>query len=370
MNITLVGPFPPFRGGIANFNSSLSEALSARHAVKKISFTTQYPNFLFPGKSQYQSSGNIDNARILSSINPLSWKRTSAQIIAAKPDLVVFSHWMPFFAPSFSAVAKAVKKRSNAGIMAICNNIIPHEKRFMDKTLTSHFFKRVDYFMVMSRTVESDLHTFISEPKYIYSPHPLYDRFGPAIEKKEARHELNIYEKNIILFFGLIRAYKGLDILIKAASKLKTHLKEFKIIVVGECYEDEEKYTEMVKSMAVEDVLELRFAYVEESEVCKYFSAADLVVLPYKSATQSGIVPIAYHFNTPVVVTDVGGLREIVPHGKAGYVVEPDPQDISEAIMKYFLENKKSEFSAFIKTYKERFSWQTFVKNLEDLILK
>lgn len=371
MKISLVGPFPPFRGGIANFNSSLADALSQRHTVKKVSFTTQYPKFLFPGKSQFQSpQSSTNNNRILSSINPLTWKRSVKQILATEPDVVIFSYWMPFFAPSFAALARRIKSKSGAKIMALCNNITPHEKRFLDNTLTKYFFRHVDYFMVMSKTVEADLHTLVSDPDYIYSPHPIYDQFGPVLTKEAARRQLNIDQKNIILFFGLIRAYKGLDILIKSTAVLKSHLKNFKVIVVGECYEDEDKYIEMVKLLAVEDVLDLRFGYAPESEVSKYFSAADLVVLPYKSATQSGIVPIAFNYNTPVVVTNVGGLPEIVPHGKAGYVVTPDPEAVAGAVIKYFKDNKYSEFSTFIETYKERFSWQTFVENLESLIPK
>lgn len=365
----MVGPFPPFRGGIANSNDSLANVLSKKHQVDRISFTTQYPGIFFPGKSQ--TEGDISKEigrRILSSINPITWAHTAAHIVNSEPDLVIFRYWMPFFAPVFGGLSKRIKARSNTQILTICDNIVPHEKGRIDESLTRYFFNKVDFFMVMSKAVENDLVNLIPSAIYKYSPHPLYDRFGPILNKHEARKTLGIQEKNFILYFGLIRPYKGLDILIEASRYLKRQLEDVKIIAVGECYENENKYRKLVRQNGVDSYFDLRFEYVPEVDVATYFSAADLVVLPYKSATQSGIVPIAYHFDTPVVVTNVGGLPEIVPDGKAGYVVKGDPESVAGAIIRFFTNNKSAEFSAFIREYKKCFSWDIFAANLETLV--
>jgi len=372
VNIVLVGTFPPFRGGISNFYHTLAENLTDNHSVAAINFSTQYPNLLFPGKSQYVEDieqTRYPSERILSTINPFTWVKTAKRIIELNPDLIIFKYWMPFFAPSFGTVLKIIKKKIDVQSLVICDNIIPHENRTFDETLTKYFFNNVDSFIVMSKSVENDLLLFYPNAKYMYSPHPLFDLFGDQIPKNEAKSQLGISEEKVILYFGLIRKYKGLDILIESVGRLKNELQDFKILAVGDCYDDPEYYERLIKTHDVEDVFDLRLEFVPNDQVNKYFSAADVVVLPYKSATQSGVVPIAYHFDTPVIVSDVGGLKEIVDEGKTGYTVQPNFEDVADGILTFFEKQMKLDFQAEIEEYKQQFSWNVFVEKLENLIL-
>ena len=248
---------------------------------------------------------------------------------------------MPFFALSFGSIIRLVEKKIDIKSLVICDNIIPHESRFFDNKLTKYFFKYIDYFIVMSKSVENDLLSLFPDAKYIYTPHPLYDMFGKGINKEDSRRQLKINESKLILFFGLIRPYKGLDLLIQATNILKNKLTDFKVLAIGDCYENPEPYSNMVDKYKIKDIFDLRFEFVPNNKVSLYFSAADIIVLPYKSATQSGIVPVAYHFNKPVIVTNVGGLSEIVQEGKTGYVVCPEPNEIADGILKYY--NKSLE---------------------------
>ena len=371
MKIAIVGTFPPFRGGIANFYHTMAVRLSANHQVTGLNFTTQYPDILFPGKSQFSESPIIvqyDTERILSSINPLSWKKTANRITELQPELIIFKYWMPFFAPAFCSVLKKVKRKLDIKALVICDNIIPHESRFLDESLTKYFFDNVDYFMVMSKSVESDLLSFYPDANYVYTPHPLYDLFGDEISKIQARQALDITEKKVLLYFGLIRPYKGLDILIKAAGILKNKLENFKILAIGDCYENPDHYWNLIKENAVDDVFDLRIEFVADDHVNMFFSAADAVVLPYKSATQSGVVPVAYHFNRPVIVSDVGGLKEIVNEGKTGFTVQPNAQNFAEGIINYYKVKETTDFRAEIENYKQRFSWNEFINQIKTLV--
>ena len=332
-----MGVFPPFRGGISNFYQTLYEKLSYDHDVTAINFSLQYPSILFPGKSQYDNNlkSDIKIERTISSINPISWYKTAKRIIKLKPDIIIFKYWMPFFALSFGSIIRLVEKKIEIKSLVICDNIIPHESRFFDNKLTKYFFKYIDYFIVMSKSVENDLLSLFPDAKYIYTPHPLYDIFGKSINKEESKSHLKINESKLILFFGLIRPYKGL-------------VDEYKI----------------------KNIIDLRFEFVPNNKVSLYFSAADIIVLPYKSATQSGIVPVAYHFNKPVIVTNVGGLGEIVQEGKTGYVVTPNSVEISNSIIKYYRNSDKINFKEKIKVYNKNFSWDKFVETIQSIVVK
>ncbi|MFQ6678157.1 MAG: glycosyltransferase [Fidelibacterota bacterium] len=370
MNIVIVGTFPPFRGGIANFYHTMAEKLSVNHQVTALNFTTQYPNSLFPGKSQFsesQKKAKYSTVRLLSSTNPLSWKKTAKRIIELQPDLIIFKYWMPFFAPAFGSVLKKVKRKLQIKALVVCDNILPHESRLLDESLTKYFLNNVDFFMVMSKAVEKELLSFYPHADYVYTPHPLFDLFGEKIPKKEAKSLIEINEENMILFFGLIREYKGLDLLIKAAGKLKEKIGRFKILAVGDCYEDQEKYIKLIKDNEVEEIIDLRMEFIPNDQVYKYFSAADAIVLPYKTATQSGIVPVAYHFNKPVIITDVGGLKEIVIDGQTGLVVNPNPNDIAVGILKFYRIQNSTDFDSHIQEFKQQFSWRVFIEKLETL---
>jgi len=369
MNITIVGPFPPFRGGISHFNSALTRTLSQKHSVNIINFSIQYPKILFPGKTQYEEASivsDVSSERLLSSVNPFSWIKTANKIISQKVDLIVFMYWMPFFAPAYGKIVHRLKRHLNSKILAICHNIIPHEPHWYDTLLTQYFFNEVNCFIVMAKSVEKNLLELYPEANYKYSPHPVYDIFGETINKTSARQALGITAQKVILYFGYIRRYKGVDLLIEATVKLKDRLENFMVIAVGDCYKDKQRYINLVEKNGLSDLFDLRMQFVPDSDVALYFSAADIVTLPYKTATQSGIVNIAYHFNKPVVVTDVGGLAEIVPHREVGYVVEAEnPNAIAEAIFDFF-ENDRSEFMVNnVAEHKKKFSWNTFTKTIE-----
>ena len=371
MKIVLVGPFPPFRGGISDLNAALADHLSKRHEIHAINFTTQYPKVIIPGKTQFKkgdSAQEVDSIRCLSSINPFSWRKTAYKIIDIEPDLVLFRFWLPFFAPAFSGVAKKIRKYSDATIMAICDNIIPHEERLLDTRLTKIFFGFIDSFIVLSKKVENELLSFVPEAKYKYSPHPIYSIFNNTLSKEQAKAELKLATKKVLLFFGLIREYKGLDILINAMEKIKTELEDYTLLIVGECYENENKYTELIKKAGITDNVKCHYSFIPDNEVGKYFSAADVVVLPYKTASQSGIVQIAYHFDTPVIVSNVGGLPEIVDEGKTGYCVEPNSNAFAKAIKAFYENDNISEMNSNISEYKSQFSWDAMVKAIEKLV--
>ena len=362
MKIILIGPFPPLRGGISMFNHSLAKELEKDNQVYRISFSKQYPNLFFPGKTQFFDFNGKSSMNLINSVNPLSWKSTANYINNIEPDLVIFQYWMPFFAPAFSSIAKKIKNTNDTKIIVNCNNIIPHESGIFDKYLSLKFFKHCDYFIVMSDSVKNDLLSIIPSASYIESKHPLYDTFGNSIDKEEARKSLSLKSEKVILNFGLIRDYKGLDLLIESTDNLKNKLDDFKIVVAGECYNGEQQYYELARKLGVEDCFDFKFKFVENSDIPKYFCAADVVVLPYKSATQSGIIPIAYHYNKPVITTNVGGLAECVLHGKTGFICDTNPQSISNGILEFF--NSNENFINNVNEYKKQFSWEIFVKNM------
>ncbi len=370
MRIAVLGPFPPFRGGISNFNTALISALKSKgHKVLPINLTTQYPVLLFPGESQYEDGHRYHTVgvRVFSTINPVTWFRTADLIARYNPELVIFKYWLPFFAPAFGSLVRLVKKKSNTKFLVICDNVVPHEKRLFDLSFTRYFLKQVDYFIVMSKTVEGDLVSLIPEAHFAFSPHPIFDLFGPPIDQENARRILGLNESKIILYFGFIRPYKGVDLLLRAVKLLRNKLEDFRVLVVGECYDKSEIYENLVRELKLESLTTLTMNFVPNQKVVQYFSAADLVVLPYKSATQSGVVPIAFHFEKPVIVTRVGGLPEIVPHNRAGLVVDGTPENIAGAMVDFFQKNRAEDFKSFLKTYKYQFSWHSFVEKIEEL---
>ncbi len=363
MKIAIVGTFPPFRGGIAHFNSILARNLSLSHEVRAYNFTTQYPAILFPGKTQFESGPaalDFPSRRILSTISPLSWKRTAQAIIEFGPDLILYKYWMPFFAPAFGAVTRYIKKTMECKVTVICDNVIPHERRIIDIPFTRYFFKYVDRFVVMSKSVEEDLLSLFPNAEYVNSPHPLYNIFGDSIDRVTARNKLGLDKKKVILFFGFVRKYKGLDLLLEAAAILKENLDDFVVLAAGESYEDSNIYSKIVDELDIRDVVDLRIEFIPDSAVHLYFSAADVVVLPYRTATQSGIVPIAYSFDRPVIVTKAGGLPEIVEEGKTGFLCEGNPDSIAATVKKFYDMRDKHNFQDSIKVYKQNFSWQEF----------
>ena len=366
MKIALLSTLYPFRGGIAQFGASLYRALEKKHEIRAFNFKRQYPEFLFPGKTQYV--GKNDNAdkivsiRILDTINPFTYFQTARKINSFAPDLLIVKYWMPFFSPSLGTVIRKMKR--NTKVISVLHNLIPHEESFIDRPFNKYFLKRNDGFVVMSDSVKNDLISLTSnDVKYLRIDHPIYNHFGQKIEQKQAQKLLKISpDKKTILFFGIIRDYKGLDLLIKAFNKLSN---DYQLIIAGESYGSFEKYNTLIKNSPFSENIHVFNKYISDDEVSHFFSAADVCVLPYKSATQSGITSIAYHFDLPLIATDTGGLKKTILEDKSGLITEkPDIELIKDSINKYFKENLKHSFIDNIKILKEKKSWDNFAEQI------
>jgi len=366
--VVILGSAHPLRGGgLATFNERLARAFAEEgHEVVIYTFSLQYPGFLFPGKTQYSDEPAPADLEIkvkVNSVNPFNWIGVGRELRKMKPDLLVIRYWIPFMAPSLGTIASIVKKNRHTRVVAIADNIIPHEKRPGDSILTRYFVKKMDGFVTMSEAVRNDLMQFkISKEKSTFCPHPLYDNFGEPLSRKEARQLLNLEETaNIVLFFGFIREYKGLDLLIKAFAEPALKDLPVKLLVAGEFYSSPEPYYQLAGALGLQERIIWHTEFIPNEKVRNYFCAANLVAQPYKSATQSGVTQVAYHFEVPMLVTKVGGLPEMVPHLKAGYVTDAEPAAIAEAIADYFRSNRQEAFKSFIKEEKKRFSWKNLV---------
>ncbi|MCC6690023.1 MAG: glycosyltransferase [Bacteroidia bacterium] len=372
----IVGPAFPLRGGIANFNEALCKAFGAAGIDSKIySFSLQYPEFLFPGKTQFDKGSpkptNIKIKTLINSVNPYSWYQTAKQIKAENPEYIIIRYWLPFMAPCLGTIARLVKWRTAIKVIAICDNILPHEKRFGDKWLTSYFIKSCHAFVVMSNTVLEELKNIYSKANAVVLPHPIYDIFGEIIPREEALHHIAFRQAHkYLLFFGFIRKYKGLDLLLDAMTDPRVRNLNIKLFVVGECYENFEYYITLVRQNKLDGNVVFKPDYIPSGEVKNYFCSVDMVVQPYKSASQSGVTQIAYHFEKPMLVTNVGGLAEMVPHMKVGYVVEPDSKAIADAIVHFYENNMATPFIENIKIEKKRFQWSAFVEGVSELYNK
>ena len=367
MRIAYIGSAHPLRGGLAAFNERLAKELqSSGHEVTLYSFSLQYPGFLFPGKTQYTDEPPPAGLRIrsiINSINPLSWLKAGREIRRTKPDLILLKFWLPFMGPAFGTILRVAQRGGKVPVVCIVDNAIPHEKRPGDAAFTRYFLKAVDAFICMSRDVLADLRTLIQKPALL-SPHPLYDNYGDPVPQAEARQKLSLPQgKPVVLFFGFIRDYKGLDLLLKAMADERIRRMGVQVLVAGEFYTDRKPTDELIQSLNLGDALHLHTDFIPEREVRTYFSAADLVVQPYRSATQSGITQIAYHFDKPMVVTNVGGLPEVVPHGKTGLVAEPEPQAIADAIVAFF-EQGIPDVARHFAELKQQYSWALFAEKV------
>jgi D-inositol-3-phosphate glycosyltransferase len=368
MKVILLGSAYPFRGGLAAFNERLiREFRSKGHDAELVTFTTQYPSLFFPGTTQYSTSAapeGLTIRRMLSSVNPFTWWKTGRYIRKAKPDILVIKYWMPFMAPCLGAVARIALGNRHSRVICIADNIIPHETHFYDKLLTTWFIRSCHAFVTMSDSVLRDLARFDRKKLRASNPHPLFDNFGEPLSKEKAAAQLGLPpDKRYVLFFGFIRAYKGLDLLLEAFRNGDRFPDDLQLIVAGEFYTDPVPYKDLADpSMAQRIHWFDRF--IPDEEVAAFFSLADLVVQPYKDATQSGVTQIAYHFDKPMVVTNVGGLPELVPDGECGWVVEPSADSIANAIERYFSDNDPESFKAGIRDQKARFGWDRMVDTL------
>lgn len=371
--VVIIGPAHPLRGGLASFNERLARAFQeSGDEVTIYTFSLQYPNFLFPGTTQYSSEPAPTDINIkvcINSVNPLNWISVGNELKKLQPDIIVVRYWLPFMGPCLGTILRRVKTNKHTKVVTIADNVIPHEKRPGDKQFTQYFVKPVDAFVTMSEKVMNDLRTFTSKPaKQIV--HPLYDNFGEAVEKRKAKEHLGIdTNENIILFFGFIRKYKGLDLLLEAIKAIKSQqskVKKPKLLVAGEFYEDRKTYDDLIQNLQISDQLILRTDFIPDSEVKYYLSAADFVIQPYRHATQSGVTPLAYHFEKPMLVTNVGGLPDLVPDGKVGLICEPEPAAIASHILKLY-ELGEEHFLPHLREEKKKYSWSLLVNTIKDL---
>lgn len=369
MNITIIGSAHPLRGGgIATFNERMAEVLQQQgHKVVIYSFSLQYPSFLFPGKSQFTDEPapkELEIRSVINSVNPLNWISVGNRIKNEKPDLIIVRYWLPFMGPCFGTILRRVRKNKHTKIVAITDNVIPHEHRPGDMAFTKYFLKSADAFLAMSKDVLKDLKQFTDKPS-VFSPHPVYDNYGNAVSKEEACKKLGLNpSEKYILFFGFIRKYKGLDILLDAMKDERIKQAGIKLIVAGEYYGDGDSYLQQIQNNGIGESVKLFTEFIPNDEIKYYFSATDLVVQPYRTATQSGITQVAYHFEKPMVVTNVGGLSEVVPDGKVGFVTEPDAAQIATAILKFYQTGSLPGLKNNIASEKQKYSWDTLLNNL------
>ncbi|MEZ4988607.1 MAG: glycosyltransferase [Saprospiraceae bacterium] len=368
--ILLIGPAYPFRGGLAAFNERLAMALQARgHEVEIITFTVQYPGFLFPGKTQFSNDpppSGLKITRLVHTFNPFNWLRAAWIMRRRQADVWIVAFWLPLLGPCLGSLLR-LSEKAKVKRIGLIHNIIPHEKRPGDLPFAHYFARACDGFMTLSDSVRDALATFSQAPVAV-APHPIYDSYGALLSKAEARTHLRLdATAKYLLFFGFIRAYKGLDWLLQAMADERVRQLGVKLIVAGEYYGNQLEYERLIQTYGVADQLVMHTEFIANEEVRYYFCAADVVVQPYKTATQSGISQLAYHFEKPMIVTAVGGLPEIVPDGEAGLVVESSPTAIADAIVDFYTNQRESSLQKGVQTRKQQYSWQGFVAEMERL---
>jgi len=366
MKIAILSPYYPYRGGLAQLNARLYTELSKNNEVKAFTFTTLYPDFLFPGKTQYVAEGDsatvIDAERVLNSINPFTYLKTANRINKFSPDLLIIPYWMSFLAPAYGTVCRFVKKKTK--VVSLVHNAISHERTLIEKPLAKYFFSRCDAFIVMSEPVRDDLLTLKKDANILLQPHPIYDHYAERINKATACAELNIPSvKKNLLFFGLIRDYKGLDLLIEAMSYLDN---TYQLIIAGESYGSFQKYRDIIDASPLKENITVLEQYIPDEMVPTLFSAADVLVLPYRSATQSGVVALAYQLEVPMIATNVGALGSTIENSGTGLLASSaTPEGISEAIKTYFGMETHAQYYENLKKEKTRLSWNNFTRSIE-----
>ena len=372
--VIIIGTAYPFRGGgMSTYNERLARAYQQRgDDVTIFTFSLQYPGFLFPGKTQYSTDPppeGLDIKVVINSVNPFNWFSVGYKIKRLKADLIIIRYWMPFMAPCLGTIARIIRRNRHSKVIAITDNIIPHEKMPGGNLLSHYFVKSCDGFVAMSRAVLNDLNKFDTVKPRVFSPHPLYDNFGASVSENLAKKTIGLEEDTkYILFFGFIREYKGLDLLIKAFADERFRQLPVKLLIAGEFYVDGKPYLDLIEALGLKEFIVLRTEFIENHEIVNYFCACDIVAQPYKDATQSGVTQIAYHFEKPMLTTNVGGLSEMVPDGIVGYVVNPIVNEISDALLRFFIENKEKEFSANAALEKKRFSWELLLTKIDSIV--
>lgn len=371
MNIVILGPAHPLRGGgMTTFNERLANALQdAGHTIIIYSFSLQYPGFLFPGTSQFTDEPpppGLNIRSVVNSINPANWIKIGNELKKLRPDLIIVRYWLPFMGPALGTILRRVKKNKFTKVICLADNVVPHEKRPGDKAFTKYFVKPIDAFITMSENVLNDLKRFTQKPAFLVA-HPLYDNFGEQISSKEARNILKINEESfILLFFGFIRKYKGLDILLEAMPEIISKIPGVKLLIAGEFYGDKEIYQPYLKDPEISKHLLLHTNFIEPKNVKNYFCAADVVIQPYRNATQSGVTPLAYHFEIPMIVTNVGGLPRLVPNDISGLVAEPNKVDIANKVIEFYKKGALRFLPGLVEE-KKKYSWDKMVAEIEKI---
>ncbi len=370
--VIIMGPAHPLRGGgLTTFNHRLARAfMEAGDDCMIYSFSLQYPSLLFPGTSQFTDEPappGIDIQSVINSVNPFNWFKVGNRIRKENPDLVIVRFWIPFMGPALGTILRRVKKNKHTKIICIADNVKPHEVRLGDKMFTRYFLKSCHAFITMSEKVMHDLRSYEAVKPAQLIPHPIYDNFGEIISKKEARLHLGIpKDEKVLLFFGFIRKYKGLDLLLQAMADERIKRAGIKLLIAGEFYGDEYWYADLIRTLGISDRLYLHTHFISDRDVPDYFCAADVVIQPYREATQSGVTPLAYHFEKPMIVTNVGGLPDMVPHEKAGLVTSPDPTAIAESILWYY-QFGEDYFIPHLRAEKIKYSWSNFIHEIREL---
>ena len=365
-SLVIIGPGWPLRGGLAAFDHQLASTFKDKEVHSWIeTFSLQNPSFLFPGTTQYTNEPTPKDINIhagINSINPFNWMKMGLQLKRERPDLIIVRYWIPFLAPCLGMICRIAKSNKHTKVIAIVDNMVPHEKRMGDKMLTRYFAKSVDGFITMSNKVSEDVKQFSTKP-IVFSPHPIFNHFGEAISKEAARKVLSIgQDEKIILFFGYIRPYKGLDLLLNAMATNAIKDANIKLLIVGEFYEDAQPYHDLIKTLALEERLIIHSEFVPDNKVKNYVCAADFIIQPYKNATQSGVTPLAYYFEKPMLVTNVGALADSVPNGKVGEVVEPNADAIAKGIETLY-NNGAAYYADNIKEEMKKYSWSQMADN-------
>lgn len=368
--VIIIGPAWPLRGGLASFDERLAREFKRQGYESMIyTFSLQYPDFLFPGTTQYSTEpppADLSIKACINSINPLNWLQVGKELAQLKPDLIIVRYWLPLMGPCLGTILRKVRKNGFTRVICIADNVIPHEHRPGDTAFTKYFVKPIHVFITMSEKVKEDLRLFTNKPAR-QVVHPLYDNFGDALDKREARAHLSLpADEKIILFFGFIRKYKGLDLLLEAMQDARIQAAGIKLLVAGEFYEKKEEYDALIEKLGISGQLILRTDFIADSEVRYYLSAADFVIQPYRNATQSGVTPLAYHFEKPMLVTNVGGLPDLVPDGKVGIVTEPAPQALADGIIRLY-ELGENFFLSHLREQRKKYSWQEFFSAIQTL---
>lgn len=368
-SVAIIGPAWPYRGGLANFDERLARAWGSRGArVTLHTFIKQYPDFLFPGTSQFTDKPaptDLKIERTLHAYNPFQWRSASEKILASQHDLVLIRFWIPAMGPSLGYVAKKLVQRGTSRVIALVDNLSPHESRPFDRWLSNKLIRHPHAFITMSNAVAEPLKAVVGSRPVCVSPHPVYDDYGPQLPKEVARHKLGLGDEKVLLFFGFIRKYKGLDLLLESLSSNWLRESNMKLVVAGEWYEDPAPYKALATQMGLNDFILWHDHFIAEDQIATYFSAADAVIQPYRNATQSGISALAFEYGRPLISTKVGGLSEIIDDGVTGYLCEPNSSSVRNAIERWLIEPNSSEMLTDITKKRAEMSWDRLIDTLE-----